>query len=156
MSPEGGEHAGAGPDDAGGGSGPVAPAFAWPVRVYYEDTDAGGVVYYANYLRFMERARTEWLRALGYDQGVLAKQEGVLFVVRAVAIDYLRPSLYDDSLRITVEPAKVGGTSIAFTQRVLRGPEVLATASVRVVCVDAVSLRPARLPRSLATTIRKA
>jgi acyl-CoA thioester hydrolase len=134
----------------------AAPAFTWPVRIYYEDTDAGGVVYYANYLRFLERARTEWLRALGYDQGMLAKELRVLFVVRAVNIDYLRPSLYDDRLQITVEPAKVGGTSIEFAQRVLRGHEVLAAASVRVVCVDTGSFKPVRLPRTLATKIRTA
>lgn len=133
-----------------------APAYTWPVRVYYEDTDAGGVVYYANYLRFLERARTEWLRELGYDQGVLAKEQGVLFVVRAVNIDYLRPSFYDDRLQITVEPAKVGGTSIEFAQRVLREHEVLATASVRVVCVDTGGFKPARLPQPLATKIRTA
>lgn len=126
----------------------------WPVRVYYEDTDSGGVVYYANYLKFMERARTEWLRSFDFDQGELAQLHRVIFVVRSVAIDYLRPSLYDDSLRITVEPAKVGASSVEFTQRVLRDDEVLVTASVRVVCVDAASFKPVRMPEHLSTKIR--
>jgi acyl-CoA thioester hydrolase len=130
--------------------------YTWPVRVYYEDTDGGGVVYYANYLRFMERARTEWLRSLGFEQGELARRAGVLFVVRSVAIEYLRPSLYDDSLQITVEPAKVGAGSIELAQRVLRGDEVLVTATVRVVCVDAGSFRATRMPQHLGTTIRMA
>ena len=91
------------------------------MRVYYEDTDAGGVVYYANYLSFMERARTEWLRALGFEQPALAAEHGVLFVVRAVNIDYLKPSRFNDSLQVTVEVVNVGGSRIRFLQRVLRG-----------------------------------
>ena len=134
----------------------AATPFGWPVRVYYEDTDGGGVVYYANYLRFLERARTEWLRALGFEQGELATRERLLFVVRSVAIEYLRPSRYDDSLRITVEPVNFGASSIQLAQRVLRGDEVLATATVRVVCVDADSFKPVRMPEHLGTRIRTA
>ncbi len=129
-------------------------SFLWPVRVYYEDTDGGGVVYYANYLRFLERARTEWLRALGFEQSELARRDGVLFVVRSAAVEYLKPSLFDDRLHISVEVVKVGAGQIEFSQRVLRDREVLVTASIRVACVDAGSFRPVRMPKALATRIR--
>jgi acyl-CoA thioester hydrolase len=127
--------------------------FLWPVRVYYEDTDAGGVVYYANYLRFMERARTEWLRTLGIEQSVMAAEHRVLFVVRAVNIDYLRPSRFDDSLQVTVEVVNVGGSRIRFLQRVLRGDEEIVRADVDVVCVNTDTFRPARVPREMRITI---
>jgi acyl-CoA thioester hydrolase len=130
--------------------------YMWPVRVYYEDTDGGGVVYYANYLKFLERARTEWLRSLGFEQGELAQRHRVLFVVRSVAVEYLKPPLYYDSLQITVEPAKVGAGSIELAQRVLRDHEVLVTANVRVACVDAGSFRAVRMPQHLSTRIRMA
>ena len=130
--------------------------FLWPVRVYYEDTDGGGVVYYANYLKFLERARTEWLRAMGFEQSELARHEQVLFVVRSVTIEYLKPSLFDDRLHISVEVVKVGAGQIEFSQRVLRDHEVLVTASIRVACVDAGSFRPVRMPKPLATKIRMA
>jgi acyl-CoA thioester hydrolase len=123
--------------------------FSWPVRVYYEDTDAGGVVYYANYLAFMERARTEWLRALGFEQPEMARTHGVLFVVRAVRIDYLKPSRFNDSLQVTVEVVNVGGSRIRFLQQVLRGNEEIVRAEVDVVCVDSGSFRPARMPREM-------
>ena len=131
----------------------AAQPFSWPVRVYYEDTDAGGVVYYANYLRFLERARTEWLRALGFEQPVMAKVHGVLFVVRAVNIDYLKPSRFDDSLQVTVEVVNVGGSRIRFLQRVLRGDEEIVRAGVDVVCVNVDTFRPARVPREMRITI---
>ena len=133
-------------------AGPAQP-FLWPVRVYYEDTDAGGVVYYANYLRFMERARTEWLRAMGFEQSVMAAEHRVLFVVRAVNIDYLKPSRFDDSLQVTVEVVNVGGSRIQFLQRVLRGDEEIVRADVDVVCVNTDTFRPARVPREMRTTI---
>jgi acyl-CoA thioester hydrolase len=132
---------------------PQAPAFVWPVRVYYEDTDAAGVVYYANYLKFMERARSEWLRALGFDQARLAARERVVFVVRSVAIDYIKPSLFDDSLQVTVELAKVGASQMVMAQRVMRGDELLASAEVRVVCVDAATFKPVRIPEAIMTTM---
>lgn len=123
------------------------------MRVYYEDTDAGGVVYYANYLSFMERARTEWLRALGFEQPALAAEHGVLFVVRAVNIDYLKPSRFNDSLQVTVEVVNVGGSRIRFLQRVLRGDEEIVRADVDVVCVNTDTFRPVRVPREMRTTI---
>lgn len=132
-----------------------AQPFSWPVRVYYEDTDAGGVVYYANYLSFMERARTEWLRASGFEQPQMAAEYGVLFVVRAASIEYLRPSRFNDSLQVTVEVVNVGGSRIRFLQRVLRDDEDIARATVDVVCVDTGSFRPVRLPPAMRTTIGK-
>ena len=140
------------PGSANTVSGPAQP-FLWPVRVYYEDTDAGGVVYYANYLRFMERARTEWLRTMGFEQSVMAAEHRVLFVVRAVNIDYLKPSRFDDSLQVTVEVVNVGGSRISFLQRVLRGDEEIVRADVDVVCVNTDTFRPARVPREMRITI---
>ena len=94
--------------------------FAWRTRVYWEDTDAGGVVYYANYLRYMERARTEWLRTLGYCQRDLATNHGVLFAVTRVRIDYRRPARLDDELSVTCDPRTVGAASVTFGQNVMR------------------------------------
>lgn len=128
--------------------------FSWPVRVYYEDTDAGGVVYYANYLKFTERARTEWLRALGFDQTTLVEREKIAFVVRSVAIDFVAPARFDDELRVTVELIKVGAGQIDLNQRVLRGEALLATAMAKIVCVRLPAMRPVRLPQPLATIIR--
>jgi acyl-CoA thioester hydrolase len=131
-----------------------AEPFLWPVRVYYEDTDAGGVVYYANYLKFTERARTEWLRALGFEQTDLAERHGVVFVVRSAAIEYLKPARFNDELRVTVELIKVGAGQIDLVQRVLRGEELLATATVKIACVGLRTMRPTRIPQPLATRIR--
>lgn len=122
------------------------PAFSWPVRVYWEDTDAGGVVYYANYLKFLERARTEWLRALGIEQTELAERDGVLFVVRRVEADYLKPARFNDALRVDCSLLDIGRASLEIGQSVLRGGEVLLTARVRVACVTSGQFRPARIP----------
>ena len=130
--------------------------FVWPLRVYYEDTDAAGVVYYANYLKFTERARTEWLRALGIEQTDLAKDHGVAFVVRSAAIDYLAPARFNDSLRVTVELIKVGAGQIELVQRVLRGDDALATVRVNIACVRLATMRATRIPQPLATRIRTA
>jgi len=124
-------------------------AFRWPVRIYYEDTDAGGVVYYANYLKFMERTRTEWLRALGFELTALAQEYGILFVVRGVEIEYLKPALFNDALEVTVELSDHGRSRIAVFQQVLRGEEVLAAANVRAVCVDTQNIRPASIPKPI-------
>jgi acyl-CoA thioester hydrolase len=125
--------------------------FSWPVRVYYEDTDSGGVVYYANYLKFLERARTEWLRALGFAQGELAARDGVVFVVRSMAIDYRRPSFFDDSLQVTVEPIRVGASLMVVSQRVICGGETRVTAEVKLACVDRTAFKPVRIPRAIVT-----
>ena len=127
--------------------------FSWPIRVYYEDTDSGGVVYYANYLKFLERARTEWLRGLGFGQTELAARDRIVFVVRSVAIEYIKPSLFDDSLQVTVELVKVGASQIVVAQRVLRAGEVLIAAEVKVACVDARTFKPVRIPRAIITKI---
>ncbi|MEK7835539.1 MAG: tol-pal system-associated acyl-CoA thioesterase [Pseudomonadota bacterium] len=121
-------------------------AYAWPVRVYYEDTDAAGVVYYANYLKFMERARTEWLRAAGFEQTTLAQEHGVVFVVRALTIEFLRPALFNDGLEITVEFAGARGSLIELAQTVRRGRETLLTSQVKVACVNTRSFKPVRIP----------
>lgn len=130
--------------------------FAWPARVYWEDTDGGAVVYYANYLRYLERARTEWLRAHGHSQLELARREGLLFVVVSVQVDYRAPARLDDELEITCEPLAEGAASLRFEQRIYRlasddatRPALLVEAGVRVACVDAHSMRPRRLPQFL-------
>jgi acyl-CoA thioester hydrolase len=126
--------------------------FQWPVRVYYEDTDAGGVVYHANYLRFFERARTEFLRAAGYEQDVLRDEIGLLFAVRSVTVEFLKPALFNEALLVSVEPVDVRRASMSFAQTVARaggdGAE-LCRARVRVACIDARRLRPAALPDEL-------
>jgi acyl-CoA thioester hydrolase len=132
-------------------SDPRLLTFTWPVRVYYEDTDAGGVVFYANYLKFMERARTEWLRAVGYEQDVLHKRRGILFAVRRIALDYLAPAGLDDCLSVSSELMRVGGASLEFAQQVMRDSDgaCCCRASVKIACLHADTLRPARLPGDL-------
>ena len=114
-------------------------AFAYPVRVYYEDTDAGGVVYYANYLKFLERCRSEWLRALGFEQSDLLREQGIAFVVRNVNLEYLKPALLDDLLTISLEVEKITRSQLFFRQQVLRGGdgsrETLARGVIQIVCV---------------------
>jgi len=129
--------------------------FVWPVRVYYEDTDAGGVVYYANYLKFMERARTEWLRALGFEQTALTQEDGVIFVVRKVSVEYRQPAVFNDPLEATAYPAEIGRTRIVFQQTVERDGAVLASGRVEVACVNAVSFKPARIPALLRENVVK-
>lgn len=122
----------------------TADRHVWPIRVYYEDTDFSGVVYHANYLRFMERARTEFLRALGIDQIAMLRDEKAGFVVRHMAIDFLKPARMDDALEVETIIKAVGGASIVLEQRVLRGAEALVTAQVRVAIVG--KGRAKRLP----------
>jgi acyl-CoA thioester hydrolase len=123
--------------------------FSWSIRVYWEDTDGGGVVYYANYLRFLERARTEGLRALGFVQTELAKNPGIMFVVASVNIEYRRPARLDDSLTIVCTCEQESAACLRFDQRILRDEELLVTASVRVACLDAATFRPKRLPAAI-------
>lgn len=127
--------------------------FAWPVRVYYEDTDTGGVVYYANYLKFMERARTEWLRSLGFEQDELIREAGVIFAVRSVEVEYLRPAHFNDALIVTAEVVHNGGASITFQQEVRRSDEVLCRGRVKIASLDARSLRPKPAPAALLTAL---
>lgn len=134
-------------------------AFVWQARVYWEDTDAGGIVYHASYLRFLERARTEWLRARGISQRLLASEAGVVFSVVTLQIQYHRPARLDDLLLIDCEAQRSGGASFGFAQRIWREGEQfepLARSQVRVACLDARSLRPQRLPRPIAELIAAA
>jgi acyl-CoA thioester hydrolase len=136
-------------------------SFSWPARVYWEDTDGGGIVYYANYLRFLERARTEWLRAHGHSQQELARGTGLLFTVVSLRIDYRAPARLDDELTITCEPQPEGAASLRFLQRIYRGGAaaagrahtLLVEANVRVACIDARTLRPKRLPEFLTAAL---
>jgi acyl-CoA thioester hydrolase len=121
----------------------------WPVRVYYEDTDAGGVVFYARYLAYMERARTEWLRALGFDNSSLATASGVVFAVRHVDLDYLRPARLDDELTVTARLVDTRRASLTFEQHVRRRGDVLCRGRVQIVCVDNVRFRPRAIPAEL-------
>jgi acyl-CoA thioester hydrolase len=139
----------------------VSP-FSWPARVYWEDTDGGGIVYYANYLRFLERARTEWLRSLGYSQQALAREPGIVFAVVELSVEYRKPARLDDELVITCQPNPEGAVTLRFSQQIYRkepdaggssavagegrGLGLLVQANVRVACVDATTLRPKRLP----------
>jgi len=122
------------------------PAFVLPVRVYYEDTDAGGVVYYANYLRFCERARSEWLRALGFGQQQLLASGGPLFVVRSVRADYLAPARLDDELTVVSTIYNLRHASVLFFQRIFRGDKLLFTAEVKIVPVSPDNGRPVPWP----------
>ena len=131
----------------------MSAPFRIPVRVYYEDTDAGGVVYYANYLKFLERARTEWLRSLGFEQAALARDPGVLFVVAGVEVDFKRPARFDDALEVSVAIAERGRAGLSFQQDVHRGDELIVAARVRVACVDSQSFRPVPLPPTLVARI---
>lgn len=127
----------------------MATEFSIPVRVYYEDTDAAGVVYYANYLKFMERARTEWLRAFGFDQHRLTREAGVLFAVRSVKADYLKPAWLDDELTVSTVMRRRGSASITFEQQVRRGGELLCPGEVRIACLAAEDFSPVAIPAAV-------
>ena len=120
--------------------------FHWPVRVYWEDTDAGGVVYYANYLRFMERARSEWLRAYGFEQDILRDEAGVVFVVRRVEVDYLSPARFNDQIDVSVDLNELGRASLSVEQTLTRGATRLVSARVTLACVDAARFKPVKIP----------
>jgi acyl-CoA thioester hydrolase len=126
----------------------TAALSAIQLRVYYEDTDAAGIVYYANYLRFIERGRTEFLRSLGHDQNVLMK-EGIAFAVRSIEAEYLKPARLDDLLTVETGIAALGRAQLTFAQRILRGHELLLDAKIRVACIDPAAGRPIRMPRAL-------
>ncbi len=127
--------------------------FRFPVRVYYEDTDAAGVVYYANYLKFMERARTEWLESRGFPLAAFEREHGVVFVVHRCEIDFLQPARLNDALNVSVEPVKLGASTIKARQDVCRGADILTSALVTLACLDAVRWRPVRMPVVLVTNL---
>ena len=123
--------------------------FSWPVRVYYQHTDAGGVVYYANYLKFMERCRTDWLRALGIDQYRLRAERQLQFAVVNVNVDFLRPAVLNDEVLVTAELERLSGATIVFKQTIMRGDVQLIDASARVACLDSGTLKPRPIPKDL-------
>ena len=133
-------------------------SFRWPVRVYYEDTDGGGVVYHANYLKFMERARTEWLRHLGFEQTELRSDLGVLFVVRGLSMQYKRPANFNDELVVETRLRKMGRSLLEFEQIILRNDgqdtEHLTQAMVEVVCVEAGQFKPVAIPEPIRNVIK--
>ena len=127
--------------------------FSIPVRVYYEDTDTGGVVYHSNYLNFMERARTEWLRALGFEQDELLREYGVLFAVSAVSVAFHKPARFNELLAVTVALERRGAASLTLKQEVRRGDDVLASGEVRIACLDAQRFAPVAIPARVADTV---
>ncbi|MFZ6722545.1 tol-pal system-associated acyl-CoA thioesterase [Undibacterium sp. Ji49W] len=131
----------------------MSKPFEWQVRVYYEDTDAGGIVFYANYLKFFERARTEWLRAAGVNQQNMADQQGLMFVVKATAVEYHAPARLDDELRLTVVVEKLGRASVQFEQQAWCGERLLASGKIKVGCVDKANVRPAAIPADVLAKI---
>jgi acyl-CoA thioester hydrolase len=131
----------------------MSSEFTWEVRVYYEDTDAGGIVYYANYLKFFERARTEWLRSLDVNQDILLREHDAMFVVKNVSADYHAPARLDDVIKLTLRIEKLGRASIQFVQEAWCGERLLNTAHVKVGCVDS-ALRPRAVPDAVAARMR--
>jgi acyl-CoA thioester hydrolase len=130
---------------------PARPAaYLHALRVYWEDTDAGGVVFYANHLKFFERARTEWLRALGYGQQQLRTEQGLMFVVASTAVRYLRPARLDDWLEVSVEVVAAGRVSMTLAQQTRREGKLLAEGEIRIGCVDAGTFAPRRIPKPIA------
>jgi acyl-CoA thioester hydrolase len=134
----------------------LSAGFHWPVRVYWEDTDAGGVVYYANYLKFMERARSEWLRGLGFEQDALRDEAGVVFVVRRVEIDYLAPARFNDQLEVSVNLLELGRASLGVAQTLTRGASRLVSAQVTLACVDAMRFKPVKIPAPILQVLAQA
>jgi acyl-CoA thioester hydrolase len=128
--------------------------FTWTVRVYYEDTDAGGIVYYANYLKFFERARTEWLRNIDLHQQSLTETHGAMFVVKRAAVDYHAPAKLDDEITLTLSIEKLGRASVEFVQHAHRGTTLLASGRVQVACVDRAGVRPRAMPADVAERMR--
>jgi acyl-CoA thioester hydrolase len=133
----------------------TAADFVWKARVYWEDTDGGGIVYYANYLKYLERARTEWLRSFGHSQSEQLRERGLAFTVIQLNVEYHRPARLDDELTISVGPERVGGTVVRFNQVIHRDSpqQLLVTAQVRVACIDMRTMRPTRLPAYLTQEI---
>ncbi|SAK96270.1 4-hydroxybenzoyl-CoA thioesterase [Caballeronia hypogeia] len=130
-------------------------SFEWPVRVYYEDTDAGGIVFYANYLKFFERARTEWLRACGIDQQRLSDSSGIVFVVRRTAVEYSSPARLDDVIRVVSRIERLGRASVDFHQEAWRDGVLLASGDIRIASVDRASIRPAAIPDAVLEGLKR-
>ncbi len=124
-------------------------SFNWPIRVYYEDTDAGGVVFYANYLKFFERARTEMLRDLGFEQDQLIQIQKLIFVVRSVKVDYLKPAKFNDLINVNSVVIEKKKTSLIFKQSILREDLLLCDAEIRIACLDAQTMKPKPIPTEI-------
>lgn len=133
----------------------AAQPFVWPVRVYYEDTDVGGVVYYANYLRFLERARTEWLRSFGFDMSGVAADHGVHFVVQRAEVDFLLPARLDDALNVTVSLLRASHARLVLEQAVSKGAQVLAKGRITLACITTDTWKPAQMPQALREAVEK-
>lgn len=123
--------------------------FSWAVRVYYEDTDAGGVVFYANYLKYFERARTELLRSKGYEQDELMVNEGIVFAVRSLVVEYLKPARFNQLLQVSAEIKHTKKASLEFVQHITRDSDILVTGEVRIACIDVKTLKPKAIPENL-------
>ena len=132
-----------------------SPDFRWPVRVYWEDTDAGGIVFYANYLKYFERARTEWLRSLGHAQEAMRAEAGVMFIVTDTTVRFRRPARLDDVLDVTVQVQHAGRAQLTVAQQAWRGSELIAEGTIRIGCVDAGTYRPQRIPTSITRSIEQ-
>lgn len=128
--------------------------FDWPIRVYYEDTDSGGVVYHSNYLNFMERARTEWLRSMGFEQDVLIAEYNCLFAVHSMQLNFKRPAKFNDALVVRSQLLKAVGARMEFEQKIYRDNELLCDAAVKIACLDANRFRPMSIPPFLLTEIQ--
>ncbi len=120
--------------------------FEWPIRIYYEDTDSGGVVYHSNYLNFMERARTEWLRSLGFEQDKLITDHQCLFAVHSMQLNFRRPARFNDALLIRSQLVRAAGASMTFEQKIFRNDELLCEATVKIACLDSNRFRPMSIP----------
>ena len=129
--------------------------FNWPIRVYYEDTDSGGVVYHSNYLNFMERARTEWLRHLGFEQTYLKDALNIMFVVHSMQIAFKKPAKFNDMLTITCELHKVGHSSFKFLQRISVNQQALVEAQVKLACINALTFKPVGIPEQIKLTMEQ-
>lgn len=136
--------------------------FLWPVRIYYEDTDNGGVVYYANYLKYMERARTEWLRSLGFEQDILSYDHGVIFAVRSINVEYKKPARFNDMLQVSAELVERGGASLTFQQNIFTevsnansAEELLCSGKIRIACLDSEKMQPCPIPKIIITELSR-
>ena len=127
--------------------------FRWPLRVYIEDTDAGGIVFYVNYLKYMERARTEFMRTHGYGKAAIGMESGLMFVVRRIEVDYRRPAKLDDELIATARIIEQRAAQLTFEQRILRGDEILCSGRINLACVEQQTLKPQRIPAAVLTAL---
>lgn len=132
----------------------LSKPFVWPVRVYYEDTDAGGVVYYANYLKYFERGRTEYLRSFGFEQDELINNQGIIFAVRAISVDYIKPARFNELLTVSTKITAIKKVSLEFNQQITHDSQLLVSGDVRIACLDANTLKPTAIPKNMIGQIK--